>query len=118
MSKKNGESEHFAEPSDAGDNGRDAKGRFTVHNKLGCGSPHAKRAQQYKAALHRELTAADLRAVVRAMIDKAKGGDTAAGRLVLDYAIGRPRDRSDAADDYATPLIKLIGIDTKTWGRV
>jgi hypothetical protein len=41
------------------------------------------------------VTAEDMAAVARAMIDKAKEGDAAAARIVLQYTLGRPAETID-----------------------
>ncbi|MCH7799348.1 MAG: hypothetical protein IID28_13020, partial [Planctomycetes bacterium] len=45
---------------------------------------------------------ADLAAVVKSMLDKARDGDVAAARLLLEYTLGRPE--RFGVDDQATGM--------------
>jgi hypothetical protein len=51
------------------------------------------------AALRRALLAAvtedDLQAITRALIEKARGGDVAAAKLLLQYTLGKPAEATD-----------------------
>ena len=69
---------------------RDAGGRFLKGNCGGPGNPHAKQIARLKSALHEALTEDGIAAVAQAMLQRAKGGDVAAARLLLEYAIGKP----------------------------
>jgi len=72
--------------------GRDpASGRFLAGNKLGRGSPLAGQAARLRAELLGAVKPADLRRIVAAMIQRALGGDVAAAKLVLTYALGEPQ---------------------------
>lgn len=73
-----------------GDGGRDAGGRFVAGNRAARGNPHARRVALLRSALLREVGTDDLRAVMRAMVDAAKGGDVQAAGLILQHTIGRP----------------------------
>ena len=86
-------SAHGAGPEAPSADGRDGRtGRFLAGNRAGRGNPQARRVAALRAVLLREVTGDDLRAVVRALIDKAKRGDVAAIREVLDRAVGKPTD--------------------------
>ena len=66
-------------PLDPSADGRDAgSGRFLPGNRAGRGNPQARRVAALRATLLQTVTPDDLTAVVRALIDKAKGGDVAA----------------------------------------
>jgi hypothetical protein len=81
--------------------GRDGRtGRFLRGNRAGRGNPQARRVAALRAALLREVTGGDLRAAVRALIDKATGGDVAAIRELLDRCIGR----ATPPDETAAPI--------------
>jgi hypothetical protein len=69
---------------------RDPLGRFAPGNRAGRGNPHAARVSALRSALLDAVTPDDLRAVVAALVDRAKGGDVAAARELLDRAIGKP----------------------------
>ena len=71
-------------------NGRDGQGRFAPGNPGGPGNPYVKRAAEIRAAMIEAVSEDDLRAIVRALVKKAKAGDTVAAREVLDRLIGKP----------------------------
>ncbi len=66
-------------------------GRFLPGNHLGRGSPLAGQAAKLRAALFHAVSTGDIKEVVGALIDKAKGGDVAAAKLVLQYTLGDPQ---------------------------
>jgi hypothetical protein len=41
--------------------------------------------------MFRAVKVGDVKAIIGAMIDKAKGGDVAAAKLVLQYTMGEPQ---------------------------
>jgi len=67
-------------------------GKFIPGNKAAAGHarPHAARIAELRATLFEVLTPDRLRGVLEAMIAAAEAGDTAAGRLILSYALGTP----------------------------
>ena len=73
-----------------GDGDRDSSGRFTAGNSGGPGNPYAKRVGQLRSALLEAVTADDLQAVITAIVQKAKEGDIAAARILLDRCLGPP----------------------------
>ncbi len=77
-------------PSPAASNGRDSQGRFTPNNTFGKGNPHAKRVQEVRSALMSAVTDEDVKAIVAKMVERAKNGDVAAAKEVLDRLVGRP----------------------------
>lgn len=77
-------------PSPNGSNGRGNRGRFALGNKGGPGNPYASAVGKLRAALLRAVSEKDLAAVARALVDKAKAGDLAAIRELLDRILGRP----------------------------
>ena len=80
------------DPSDNGQNGRDAAGRFTKGNPGGPGNPFAKRVHQLRSALIQAVTEEDIREIVEALVTLAKGGDVAAAREVLSRCLGKPQE--------------------------
>ena len=88
-----------------------ATGRFLKGNRLGRGSPLAGQAAKLRAALFRAVKGGDIQAVIRAMIDKAKGGDTAAAKILLAYVLGDP-----VALDVIETVERLEGIYLKGKG--
>ena len=77
-------------PSTHGTNGQDGRGRFAPGNKLGRGNPLAGRAAKIRAQLLKGATPADVKAIVKKLIDGAKAGDLAFIREWLDRVIGKP----------------------------
>ncbi len=77
-------------PNGRNGDGRDARGRFTTGNPGGPGNPYARRVAELRSALLDAVTPEDVAALARALLAQAKGGDVAAARLVLSYAVGRP----------------------------
>jgi hypothetical protein len=98
-------------------NGRDPQGRFAKCNPGGPGNPFARAVAKLRSALIKSVQPDDVVAIARAMIDKAKGGDVAAARLVFSYVLGKPAetvnpDRVDM-DEWqiyreTTPLMKEL----------
>ncbi len=90
-------------PSTTATNGdHDAAGRFLPGNKAATGNPHAKRIARLRSKLLATIRPADLAAVVKSMLDKARDGDVAAARLLLEYSLGRPE--RFGVDDQATGM--------------
>ena len=94
-------------PSPSGDNGRDKAGRFASGNRFSLGNPHAQRIAKLRAALIEAVTPADVRAVVKALVRKAKRGDVIAIRELLDRTIGKAVPALDG-DGPATPAVELV----------
>lgn len=72
-------------------NGRNGRGQFAKGNPGGPGNPNPRRTAALRKALLSCVTTDDIRAVVAALITKAKAGDLPAIRELLDRTIGRPR---------------------------
>ena len=73
-------------------NGRTARGRFAPGNPGGPGNPYAKRVADLRAALLESVTEADIRAVARALVKRAKAGEVPAIRELLDRLVGKAGD--------------------------
>ena len=78
------------EPSPNRGNGRDVHGRFVKGNTGGPGNPLAKRAARIRSALMQAVTAKDIREITIQLVQKAKSGDLAAIKILLDRTIGPP----------------------------
>ena len=76
-------------------NGRNGNGKFAKGNAGGPGNPYARRVARLRGLLLDNVTDEDLKAIVVALVDKAKAGDLNAAREVLTRTIGR----ADAAPD-------------------
>jgi hypothetical protein len=79
----------------AADPGRGANGRFLKGNKGGPGNPHARQVAALRQAFIAAVTADDISTIAQAMIEKARQGDVAAARLVIQYSLGRPAEAVD-----------------------
>ncbi|RMH24587.1 MAG: hypothetical protein D6692_12755 [Planctomycetota bacterium] len=91
-------------------NGRTAGGRFAKGNPGGPGNPHAGKVGKLRAAILAAVTPEDVAAIVGALIQRAKGGDMAATKELLDRAIGKPTDgdlaeRLDRLEEAAERLL-------------
>jgi hypothetical protein len=75
-------------PTPNGGNGRDANGRWAKGNGGGPGNPLSRKVQAIRVALVSAITAADIKAVVQRLVQKAKDGDVAAAKVVFDRACG------------------------------
>ncbi len=70
--------------------GRDARGRFAAGNMGGPGNPFARRVARYRKALHQCASIEDMKEIGRQLVTKAKTGDLAAIKLLLQYQVGKP----------------------------
>jgi len=70
-------------------NGRTASGQFAVGNAGGPGNPHARRVGELRRALLDSITVEDIQAVGVALIARAKAGEVAAIRELLDRILGK-----------------------------
>lgn len=79
------------------DSGRDKRGRFTEGNPGGPGNPNARQAAALRSTIREAVTPEDMAEVMRVLLDKAKAGELAAIRELLDRTIGKPTE-SELAD--------------------
>jgi hypothetical protein len=75
--------------------GRGADGKFVKGNKGGPGNPFAGKVAAMRRAFFAAVTKEDIAAIAQAMIEKAKAGDVAAARLVIQYTMGKPAEAVD-----------------------
>ena len=75
--------------------GRDAKGRFTKNNPGGPGNPFARQVAALRQEFLKAASKEDMAEIARVMIAKAKEGDAAAAKIVLQYTLGRPAEAVD-----------------------
>jgi hypothetical protein len=78
------------DPSPNGVNGRDPQGRFLPGNPGGPGNPFARRCASLRKAFLEAVSDADLQAIARTLVERAKGGDLAAMKLVFLWVLGKP----------------------------
>jgi hypothetical protein len=83
------------EPKTAEQEHRDKFGQFLPKSPGGPGNPYARRTAALRKAMQEAVSDDDIQAVTRALIEKAKKGDTAAARLVFQYALGKPQAAPD-----------------------
>ena len=84
------ESPQIDQPSEPRGNGRGTNGKFLPGNKCGRGSPLAGMASKLRAAMLKAVKVGDVKSIIGAMVNKAKGGDVSAAKLVLQYTVGEP----------------------------
>ncbi len=70
-------------------NGRDPNGRFTRGNPGGPGNPHAGQVSKLRAAIIAAVNEGDIEAIIAQLVSKAREGDLAAAREILDRTIGK-----------------------------
>jgi hypothetical protein len=78
-------------PSTHGPNGQGPNGRFLPGNRFGRGQPLAGQVAKLRAAMLKAVKVGDVKDIIGGMIDKARGGDVAAAKLVLQYTLGEPQ---------------------------
>jgi hypothetical protein len=81
--------------SDGDSKGHGADGRFIPGNKCSKGNPFARRMAALRSAALEELTADDVRALMRRLHAQALVGDVASAALLLRYTLGRPPEGVD-----------------------
>jgi len=89
---------HDTSPSTNGVNGgnsRGTNGRFLPGNPGGPGNPHVHRVAELRSTFFEVVTKQELRAVIRALLKKAKAGDIIAARELLDRCLGKPQQTVD-----------------------
>lgn len=78
-------------PSQTGSNGaRTLAGQFAAGNKFGKGNPLARQQARIRAMIVEAVSEEDFRAIIAAMVDRAKEGDMVAARELLNRLAGRP----------------------------
>jgi uncharacterized protein YjcR len=82
--------------------GRRADGRFAKGNVGGPGNPNAAHVARLRKALFEAVTEDDLKAIIQKMVEKAKEGDIAAAKEVIERLLGKP-----VADDFMERLDRL-----------
>ena len=75
--------------------GHEANGRFARGNPGGPGNPFARRVAALRKVIIDNVSEEDLPAITEALKAKAKGGNVAAAKLLLAYAIGKPASLPD-----------------------
>ena len=90
---------HFAQegvrPEEEGKGQREADGKFRAGNKGGPGNPFNRRVSEMRKSMLEAVSQEDLQQITAAMVAKAKSGDVAAAKLVLQYVVGKPSAAPD-----------------------
>ena len=86
-------------------NGKDAKGRFAVGNKLGRGNPRLRRLHAIRATIIHAMTHERIMAVIDSLYDQAVAGDVIAARELLDRTIGKPEAHVHVTGDVSPDAI-------------
>src|SRR5947208_14428387 len=69
---------------------RTPDGRFAKDNPGGPGNPHARHCARMLALLRTSISDEEMVAIIRMLVDKARGGDGSAAKLLLSYKLGKP----------------------------
>ena len=101
-------------PSSNGSNGsgRDSGGRFARGNAGGPGNPYAKRTAEMKAAFMAAITPKDMGAIGKVLVEKAKGGNLEAMRLLFDRLLGKVKEATDGDTHNHYPLFVTTTAET------
>ncbi len=70
--------------------GRDSRGRFTRGNAGGPGNPFGRYAAGLRRVLVHSVTAEDMHAIARKLVEQSLAGNHAAVKLLLSYTLGKP----------------------------
>lgn len=77
-------------PSTPADPDRDANGRFNKGNRGGPGNPYARQTAQLLKVIREAVSAEEISAITRKLVQMAREGDVQAMKLLLSYVVGKP----------------------------
>lgn len=99
-------------------NGRDVRGLFQPGNTLAKGNPGNRRMAELRRTLLDCATDADIRALYDSLMESARGGDTAAARVLLEYLIGKPAQQIEVSgpDGQALGLTEVVAVVMEALG--
>jgi hypothetical protein len=102
-----------APPSAKGGNGRDERGRFARGNPGGPGNPFARQAAALRQAVYAVVKPEVVQQLMEMLVQRALGGDLAALKLLLLYAVGRPTEavNPDTLDQEEWRLLQENRVD-------
>jgi len=93
---------------------RDNGGRFVKGSTgnprgrpLGAKNRIVRMKQEMEAAIREHMHPAEIRAIVQAMVDEAKGGNVAAAKLILDKVMSNANISEDAGETDNRIVIKI-----------
>lgn len=84
--------------------GRKINGHFVKGNKIGRGDPHFARVQGVRTTIFNATSEEEVREIWGQLISKAKAGNLAAIREVLDRLLGKPRQDIGVGGEDGGPL--------------
>ncbi len=96
------------EPSPTANNGHNTNGRFSVGNQLGRGNPHAAQVARLRSVMLAAVSEDDLRTVVATLVEKAKGGDVGAIKLLFDRTLGKVVAIESSMANGITPRVQKL----------
>jgi hypothetical protein len=89
--------------------GRTADGKFSVGNKAAANHRRRQHIATLRNAFSMCLTVDDIENVVATLLKLAQEGDTAAIKLILERALGKPESFADLPEPESEPLCDLGG---------
>lgn len=101
-----------AHPIPNGTNGRLANGRFGKGNPGGPGNPLTKRVNVYRKAFLDAVTEEDIKDAALMLVKAAREGDLDAIGMLLDRAIGKPKQEVEVSGD-GPPPVKIIMVQAQ-----
>jgi hypothetical protein len=84
--------------------GRDPRGWFAKGNRIAAGNPMNVRMRELRQALLNCATEVDIRDLYASLMESARGGDTAAAKVLLEYLCGRPTQGIELSTPDGEPL--------------
>jgi hypothetical protein len=90
--------------------GRDPRGWFSKGNRIAAGNPTNVRIRDLRRTLLECATEPDIRDLYASLMGSARGGDTAAARLLLEYVVGKPASGIEVSGPSGdqSPLMEVI----------
>ncbi len=98
--------------------GRDTAGRFASGNGFARGNPTARHAQRLRQLFITAVTEDDVTAIVRKLVELAKGGDIQAANLLLTRALGKPSTSDNTLPLDDVPVVLTIEEQIEALGPV
>jgi len=108
-------------PTTNGDNGRDERtGRFLPGNRCSPGNPFTGKVTRLKSALLDAVDEQDLQDVIATLVHKARDGDVAAAKVLLDRMLGPAKEPPEEPAPDPREIFKhfLSGLSSETVSKV
>jgi hypothetical protein len=84
--------------------GRDERGWFVKGNQVAAGNPMNVRMRELRRSLLACASEADIKDLYSGLMESARGGDTAAAKVLLEHLCGRPTQGIALSDPDGEPL--------------